>query len=284
MPRVKILKSGLMTSIQDNGRIGLSYYAIPNSGYMLTPKAELANFLVGNKKHEPILECTLIPPRLEFLDDTCLSITGDDFNFMIDDTKVDLNKTIYVKKGAVLKGSPQKNAHLAYIAFQGKINGQNHYGSQSTYDKAKLGGIDGMFLKQNDIITIVNKNLSQINREIKENKAVKREQLIHFNKGPEFKYLDNKSIDILFNSEFRIGSNSNRMGARLDGPRLNTTSNQLKQSVPVLPGFIQLPPSGQLIIVLKDGQTTGGYPRIGYINSDDMEKIIGIGKSIIFKE
>ena len=88
MPRVKIIKSGLMTSIQDKGRIGLSYYAIPNSGYMLPSKAELANFLVGNKKNDALLECTLIPPQLEFIDDNCLSITGDDFNFMVNDSKV----------------------------------------------------------------------------------------------------------------------------------------------------------------------------------------------------
>ena len=74
------------------------------------------------------------------------------------------------------------------------------------------------------------------------------------------------------------------MGARLEGPRLSTKTNQLKQSVPVLPGFIQLPPSGQPIVVLKDGQTTGGYPRIGYIKTNQLEKVVGIGKSLTFKE
>ena len=211
-----------MTSIQDKGRIGLSYYAIPNSGYMLPSKAELANFLVGNKKNDALLECTLIPPQLEFIDDNCLSITGDDFNFMVNDSKVSRNKTIYVKKGDTLKGSPQKNAHLAYIAFQGKLGGQKHYASQSTYANANLGGINGMFLKEGDIISIDNKNLSHVNRKIKENWTEVTKEIIQFHKGPEFKFLDNKSLSILFNSEYKISSSSNRMGARLEGSRLTT--------------------------------------------------------------
>jgi len=271
-----------MTSIQDEGRNGFAYYAIPKSGYIQPSKAQLANFLVGNPKENAVIECILIPPHLSFLDDMNIAITGDNFNFTIAGKKVKHNKTIYVQKGDVLKGSPQKNAHVAYISLQGKITAQEHYGSSSTYVNAKLGGMAGQTLLKNDVIHIVNKQINLINRKVKEDHNLSTTNKVKFYKGPEYHFLSDKTKEDLYTSVFTLSASSNRMGARLEGKRLNTTKGQLKYSVPVLPGFIQLPPSGQPIVVLNDGQTTGGYPRIGYIGTADIEKFIGIGKLIKF--
>jgi len=284
MPKVEILKSGLMTSIQDEGRKGLAYYAIPNSGYIKSNVAELANFLVGNKKDYPVLECTLIPPHLKFIDNNSISITGDNFSFKINGIDIPINETIYVNKGDILTGSSSKNAYVAYIAFQGKICGKYDYQSISTYTNAKLGGIKGSALKKGDILTIQNKTISNTKKQIRLNSSQNQVLNIDFFKGPEFEYLDAESRELIFKSKYKTSPNSNRMGIRLLGCRLNTNNKSLKYSVPVLPGFIQLPSSGLPIIVNKDGQTTGGYPRVGYVKIEDLEKINSIGCSMTFNQ
>lgn len=283
MPKIKIIKPGLLTSIQDQGRIGYAYYAIPKSGYIQSSKAQSANLLVGNDLNGAVIECILVPPTIEFLDDNCIAITGDDFNFSLNENKVKYNKTIHVKKGDILKGATRKNTTVAYIAFQGRMKAQLHYGSQSTYSNAFLGGLNGNLLKKEDLIEIINSTPQNLKRKIVESSHDPKSNEIIFYKGPEFDLLDKHSQISLFSTKYQISPSTNRMGARLIGQRISTTVKQLEYSVPVLPGFIQLPQSGQPIVILNDGQTTGGYPRIGYVQNSDIEKFVSIGRHINFK-
>ena len=284
MIRVKIIKPGLQTTIQDNGRHGFAFFAIPCSGCLSNAKAQLANFLVGNPLEYPLLEMNLIPCCLEFLTPATIAITGDNFNFKINDNVIPLNQSIDVSAGDKLVGKPVRNSNLGYIAIQGKINGQSHYNSMSTLSIAQLGGINGQALVTNDIITLTNDTPHVANRSISE---YEKNHNTSFNicKGPEYDLLDNTSKQKLQTHTFKISSSSNRMGARLEGNKLLLTQPRLTHSVPVLPGFIQLPPSGQPIVLLKDGQTTGGYARIAYLDNNNFESFceIGVGAEIRFR-
>lgn len=243
-----------MTSIQDFGRKGLGYYAIPNSGVMDTNSARIALLLLNLKEPHPLIECTSIAPQIRFKSKTKIAITGADFNWKINDESIHVNSVIDVSPGDVLKGGIAKNGLRGYIAINGALQIEQVYDSFSTYTNAKLGGFEGRLLKKGDVI---NWDLA----EVEDFDQI----LIPIRKGPEYDLLSNESKILLFKNTYRIGSDSNRMGVRLEGTILESAAYQLENSLPILPGFIQLPPSGLPIIVLQDGQLSGGYPRIAYV-------------------
>lgn len=254
MPKLEIIKSGLMTSIQDLGRKGLAYYAIPQSGVMDKNAAKVALLLLNKNEHSPLIECTFMAPHIQFHEATQIVITGADFNWQINDRPVSRNTILNISKKDILKGLNAKDGLRGYIAIKGELMIDKIYNSYATYTNAGIGGYQGRLLKKGDVI------------EWKENYNNDfTKVIIPIQKGPEFDFLTHQSKEQLTKNQYKISSDSNRMGARLLGNKLESASYQLKYSLPVLPGFIQLPPSGVPIVVLQDGQTTGGYPRIAYI-------------------
>ncbi|MBT8233903.1 MAG: biotin-dependent carboxyltransferase family protein [Saprospiraceae bacterium] len=270
MGKIKIDKPGMYSSIQDFGRIGYAYYAIPPSGVMDKGSAFLANKILGNPDNCPVLEMTIIPPQLTFLTDAVICLTGSNMNFKINNIICNNYQAIKVNKGDILNGNPSSGSHRSYLAVNGMFKTLKHYGSASTYSNAKLGGLSGTKLKQEDILEW-NDTLSK-NLTFEFTKEKHQIQAIQINKGPEFDWLPQESKVNLIESFFTIQTDSNRMGARLKGPNLEIQNKHINRSLPVLPGFIQLPPSGSPIVILQDGQTTGGYPRIAYIRQDELSK------------
>ena len=254
MPNLEVIKPGLMTSIQDMGRKGLAYYAIPNSGVMDKNAARIALLLLDKKEDSPLIECTSVAPHLKFNAPVQIAISGADFNWKVNDKAVALNTIIEIKTGDVLKGQFARTGLRGYIAINGELKIDSIYNSYSTYINAGIGGFQGRLLKKEDLI----------NWEPSES-AILHHKIVPIKAGPEFTYLNGPSQRLLTSASYKIGTDSNRMGLRLSGPKLESASYQLEYSLPVLPGFIQLPPSGLPIIVLQDGQTSGGYPRIAYV-------------------
>lgn len=270
MPSFEILHPGLMTSIQDLGRKGLAYYAIPKSGVMDRNAARIALLLLKKGEDSPLLECTSIAPQIRFNAATRIALTGADFNWQINNSPVSLNQEIVIKKGDLLTGKATKDKLRGYIAFAGELVLQKTYNSYSTYTNAKLGGHEGRLLKKGDIIEWQDLAFD--------------ERIVPIRQGPEYNFLTEKGKFDLTNKQFKIGADSNRMGVRLLGEKIESTSYQLNNSAPVLPGFIQLPPNGLPIVVLQDGQTTGGYPRIAYIPGEKIPAFnqIPIGEEFKF--
>jgi len=270
-----------MTTIQDSGRKGLAYYAIPQSGVMDSYAARLANALVGNPKEAALIECTLAGPTIEFHEVTTISLTGCDMNWQINGQAVERNKTIEVQRGSILKGGYGKEGLRAYIAIKGKINGQKHFDSYATYSYAKMGYNFGQAIKENHILewnTIGSPSLTL-------SLTSKRDESpIQIISGPEYDLLTEESKLNLTRESFSISSESNRMGARLIGPKLEATA-YLDDSVTMLPGLIQLTPAGLMIVCLQDGQTTGGYPRIAYIKPHELSRFnqLGLNQKVSFQ-
>lgn len=254
MGSFEIIKAGMMTSIQDLGRKGLAYFAIPTSGVMDKNAARIALLILHKNENSPLLECTSSAPEIKFYDETRIVITGADFNWKLNNQPINRNSILSIKKNDILKGIFSKDGLRGYIALDGDLEIEKVYDSFSTYPNAKLGGFEGRLLRKGDVLKWKNTNF-----------PFSKNKIIPIKKGPEFNLLSEKSIKLLTTNIYKIGIDSNRMGIRLEGEKLDDTNFQLENSVPVLPGFIQLPPSGLPIIVLQDGQTTGGYPRIAYI-------------------
>jgi antagonist of KipI len=232
--------------------------------------AKIALLLLNKNQNSPLVECTSIAPQIMFHGTTRIVLTGADFNWTINGQSAPLNQIIQIQKGDVLKGQSAKDKLRGYIAFSGELILDKTYQSYSTYTNAQMGGYRGRLFKKGDVI------------EWKD--QVPNSEVISIKKGPEFDLLTDQAKFELTNSVFLIGADSNRMGVRLQGKKLESSSYQLENSSPVLPGFVQLPPNGLPIVVLQDGQTTGGYPRIAYLQTAELAKFnqIPIGGELKF--
>ena len=264
---IKVLKEGLFSTIQDKGRFGYKNIGVPVSGSMDQASAKLANLLLGNDESSAVLEMTLLGPTLEFMNDTYISITGADMNPSLNKQKVLLNKPLLINKGDILCLSHSSNGMSSYLGVKGGLSSENKLGSKSFYrgitkrekliknDKIKFGEVIGSPMKMNKSI-----NDFKINRKSE----------INVFKGPEFGLLDSSSNDIIFNTDFTIGIN-NRMGYNLVEPIKNSIPSII--SSPVMPGTVQLTPSGRLIILCRDCQTTGGYPRVLQLDKNSTDSL-----------
>ncbi|MEM9849452.1 MAG: hypothetical protein AAF847_16315 [Bacteroidota bacterium] len=263
MPSLTIIKAGLMSSIQDSGRKGWMYYAIPRSGAMNTRAATQALKLLGKDWSDPVLECTGIAPHLCFHQSTTIALSGADFGWTLNGEKIPINRCIEVPTNSMLKGKGAKNGWRGYLAIQGKLKLPMAYGSFATYAPAQIGGYEGRYLRAGDTLEWEEeKNVAPIHCLTTPTIESSR---IPIRKGPEFSYLEASAQQLLTTTNYKISTDSNRMGIRLSGVPLQASTYQLKHSLPILAGFIQLPPSGLPIIILQDGQISGGYPRIAYV-------------------
>jgi biotin-dependent carboxylase-like uncharacterized protein len=251
------IKPGIFTTVQDLGRIGMRRYGIGYAGVADVASAVNANILCGNPPGAALLECTYQGPVIKFYGSTSISVTGRDVEIFINEKTVD-EKAHQVTEGDVLK-LRINNGCRAYIAFRGGIDGPSIQGSRATDTVSRCCGYT---IKEGAIIYTL------------ESKAIETHALLHppdYGKGileafpgPEYHLLDASDREVLVNHEWIVSSRSSRMSYMLEGTPLGI-GYQNMLSGPVLPGTIQIPPSGLPIILGNDSQTTGGYPRIGIL-------------------
>ena len=269
MNRIEVIQAGLLTTLQDGGRPNLAFYAIPAAGPLDRAAAQTANVLVGNALDASVLECNFTPPRLLFHQDAHLGLTGADMYWQIDDSPVARYRTLAISAGSVLSGKPATQASRGYIALAGEIETDRSFGSTACYPLAELGGNAGRPLRTGDWIAWHPRPVA-CSVELSLPAESTSPTIVDVFRGPEYETLLLESQQLLEDSPFHIMPDSNRMGARISGPKL-VARQGLLDSLPVLPGMIQLLPSGSCIVVLQDGQTTGGYPRIAYIKPTSLE-------------
>lgn len=271
MISIEIIKPGLLTSIQDEGRPGLAYYAITASGPLDAGAARLANLLVGNSDQEPVLECNFIAPQIHFDKAATISLTGADMQWTINDIPVNRNNTLTISADTILRGRPAINGVRAYIAIQGNWQLEKTLGSYSTYSYAQFGGINGKPLQKGDLISIL-PLLDNNFQEIAIQQDINYEAInhIHFYPGPEWMLLNNSAQQAFMQNKYTISPNSNRMGAKLSGTAIKIEDFGKIDSSGVFPGVVQLPADGLPIVLLQDCQTTGGYPRVAVIAEEEL--------------
>lgn len=282
---IEIIKPGVMTTIQDGGRLGYRKFGIPTSGFMDRYSAKLANWLVDNDLDAPLLEMIQTGSSIMFHCDCSIALTGADFNAKIDDKFATRNETIQVKKGSQLTFGKSNSGNIAYLAISAQLFTQEILGSQSTYSRMHWGGINGKRLAKGDFIHIQNPQQVAI-RKVPEHftRSLTQNNEIRYTKGPEYELIGN--VNKYLEIQFKISSQSDRMGFRLES-NLEPTKHAIKiKSSAVVMGTVQLPPDGQPIILMADGQTTGGYPRIATVAHFDLPFLAqrSIGETIKFKE
>ena len=274
----RVIKGGLLTTVQDLGRNGYQAQGFNVNGVMDRRAFRIANLLLDNPENEAVLECTLIGPTLEFTAPMIISITGGDFRPEINDEEVPMYTALYVAEGDVLKLGSARSGRSCYIAFSNYLKVPVVMGSRSTNLKCRIGGFKGRKLEDGDYIetritrriylpTFLSRTLPL--KEYEENKATIRVIL-----GPEAEIFSKKGIKSFLETEYTVGAEFDRMGMRLEGAYIESKRGSDIISDGIALGSIQVPSHGKPIILLADRQTTGGYGKIATVISVDLPKLV----------
>ncbi|WP_346882188.1 biotin-dependent carboxyltransferase family protein [uncultured Algibacter sp.] len=255
---VKVLNPGFYSSIQDMGRIGYQNYGVPCSGVMDTYSALLANMLIGNNQDAPVLEMTMTGASLQFYTDTYIVICGANMSPRLNESPVLNNTVIKVNVGDIISFGKLKAGFRCYLSVLKGFKSDSVLGSCSMYSGISKQAV----LLKHDELQIESSSVLFDNKhaaiKVKENHLTSR--IIEVFKGPEFDLLSKTQQGLLFSKVFSISKDNNRMAYQLNECMDNTLPSIITSGV--LPGTIQLTPSGRLIILMRDCQTTGGYPRV----------------------
>lgn len=267
----EITKPGLSTTIQDLGRPGKRHLGVPLSGAADFVSMALANAAVGNPPHAAGLECTLNGPTIRFSHAAKFAIGGADMPATLNGQPVSRYASVDANAGDELVLGAANAGARAYIAFAGGVGGDEFLGSRSTYVAAALGGCAGRALQRGD--QLIGAGLAAgATRDIAKalQPSFTHDFILRVVAGPEALALDAHELEIFFSAKWTLTRRADRMGAELDGPKLNTGPPATMASSPVFPGIVQLPPGGAPFLLLSDAQTVGGYPRIAQVIAADL--------------
>ncbi len=274
---VRILKGGMMTTVQDLGRTGYQSQGFSVAGVMDVRSFKIANLLLDNPENEAVLEFTLIGPTLEFTSATIVAITGGDFQPTVNGEPAPMYTALYMDKGDILKFSSARTGSRGYIAFSSYLDIPVVMGSRCTNMKSGIGGFKGRKLQAGDYIGFRIKRRYLpffLSRKLELDEFDQEEAEIRVVMGPQDDLFSRQGIDTFLNSEYTVTSDFDRMGCRLEGPFIATKGGSDIISDGIAFGSVQVPSHGKPIVLLSDRQTTGGYAKIATVASVDIPKVV----------
>ena len=259
MSIVRVIRAGLLTTVQDLGRPGFRQFGVPTGGAMDRFSHELANRLVGNLPTAATLEMTLSGDELDFLSPTLIAITGAEFSPItnnLEQLSVPQNKPVHVSAGTRIRFQTAQRGCRCYLAVAGGFSVPEIMGSRSTLLSSKLGGLRGRALKTGDELP-----LALPAGDVVTLRVLPGEHSSMMSAESQFRFRD---------ESFQITSQSDRMGYRLAAAPLilENTSDMLSEGTAM--GTVQLPPDGRPILLMADSAPTGGYRRIAHVISADL--------------
>ena len=283
-----IVKPGLLTTLQDAGRAGQAQFGVGRSGAFDAPSHRIANALAGNPCDACVLEITLIGPTLRFLRDAWIAATGAPLPLRIDNHDTPMWAPLRIRAGQVLTLGTMRTGCRAYLAVHGGIEVDPVLGSRSLDVNAGIGPLNGRALRAGDTLSIG--SIVSAHEMVRQAQPVKASsskwhvngrtwfdeyspRILRLLPGAHFERLDAHSRAVLFDTAFRVGRDSNRVGVRLEGATLALGAPTEAISEGCVPGTLQLPPSGQPIALGVEGPVSGGYPRIGQIAAVDLPRL-----------
>lgn len=275
MNTIRILNPGLLTTIQDKGRWGYQKFGMSVAGVMDDFATRIANMLVGNDEYEAVLETTLLGVEILFNCEEVIAITGSNMSPEINGNPVPMWTSLFVKQGDKLSSSGSISGLRGYVAFSKGLDVPEIMGSKSTFTRGNLGGFQGRKLNKNDEIKLGKKELSSSGSYLPDSykPVYMKDNTIRVVLGPQDDYFDKEAIEVFSNSVYTITSEADRMGYRLDGPKINHIEGADIVSDGVVFGSVQVPGHGSPIIMMADRQTTGGYTKIATVITPDLSKL-----------
>lgn len=286
----RILKPGLHTTIQDLGRPGQLRHGVPTTGAMDRFAFRIANQLVGNPDSAPCLEITLTGFKMEILENCVMAITGANLSPALNGTPTPGWKSLAAQPHSLLSFQERIVGCRSYLSVGGGFQGNLVFESRSTDLRNHWGGIDGRALIRGDILRTQHKPDAEclmICRKTRSDVFQTYEDpfRVRVILGPQREFFSRATVSQFLESVYRVTPDSDRMGYRLQGPRLQAKrAGMISDPTPL--GALQVLPSGQLILLMVDRPTVGGYPKIATVCTADLPKVaqLNIGDSVRFQE
>jgi antagonist of KipI len=288
MAWLRVIKAGMLTTVQDRGRWGFQSRGVPVAGPMDLCSHRLANALAGNDADAATLEVTLVGPELGFDDERLIAVAGAEFELTVDGRPAPTCAALVLAGGSQLRFGRRSRGARAYVAIAGGIALPKIFGSRATHLISGMGGLAGRALKAGDDLP-----LGHPSRPPRTSNAAPRPQVLTMPEGratvrvlpgPQQEYFATGALDALQSAPYTITTSSDRMAFRLEGPALTHTrgADIISDATPL--GVLQVPASGQPILLMADRQTAGGYPKIATTISADISLAgqLGPGDMISF--
>lgn len=299
MTDMHVHRPGMLSVLQDAGRFGHQLSGVSVNGPMDEWSHRVANALVGNDERAAVLECTLNGPHVSFSENTMVALCGARMQASVDGRPVPFDRAVMIRRGAMLQIGKRIAGARLYLAVRGGFVPEPVLGSRSTNLSAGFGGFHGRALKGGDKLPVGTIGASgksgasdsafsslPIERRLVQSGlplvAARRVELatprspddpLCFVRGPHWHAFVDDAHTALQAQAYRVSSQSDRMGVRLQGPALALTAPLELISEATAFGTIQVPPDGQPIVLMADRQSAGGYPKIGYVASADLPRL-----------
>ncbi|RCT54376.1 biotin-dependent carboxyltransferase family protein [Winogradskyella sp. KYW1333] len=255
---LKVVKSGFYTTIQDSGRFGYRAFGVPISGSMDSYSSHYANSILGNDRDCAVLEITMSGPELHFQEPTQIAIAGADLTPKLNGKLISNNQVIDIKFNDVLSFAGLRNGLRCYLAIKGGLQSEVYLGSRSMYNT--ISESDTINVGEEIYYEKSPSNSIKTYSNLKYDHDLLSTKILEVENGPEYNELPQELKNKLSKLQFKVSKFNNRMAYQLE-PLMSNTLETILTS-PVLPGTVQLTPNGNLIILMRDCQTTGGYPRV----------------------
>jgi antagonist of KipI len=286
---LKVLRAGILSSLQDLGRWGSQRTGVPVGGAMDEYSHRLANLLVGNEEGEATIEMTLVGPGFAVTQDTLFAVCGADFEARANGELLPKARPIWIQAGSTLDFGPCRKGCRAYLAVAGGFDVAPVLGSRSTYIRGGFGGWRGRALQRGDLLPLripprsiypsLRRKLTGSSARMSYPGWSATEQLeaegammqrVRFMRGRHWLHFRDEARARFMTAEYRVATNSDRQGYRLRGAVLDLAQPLEIISGAMTFGTIQVPPDGEPIVLMANHQTTGGYPRLGEVISADL--------------
>ncbi len=286
MSVIQVLDPGLFTTVQDLGREGFGPLGVSPSGAADAVSLRMGNSLVGNAQGEAGLEMTLLGGTFAFPDGAVLTLAGSDFGAALDGKPVGLWERFEARAGQVLRLGPTQSGARCYLCVLGGIAVELFLGSASTHVLSGLGGHEGRALRKGDALKIgpprwkmpiqwsANFRKREWALSPKVMHVLEPRKVIRVTDGPQSDWFSEAAKKVFYESAYRVGEDSNRMGIRLEGAAaipVPAGGEMISEGVAL--GAIQVPEGGQPIVLFVEQQTTGGYPKIANVISADFHRL-----------
>ena len=285
-----VIRPGMLTTVQDLGRWGFQSSGVPVAGPMDPCSHRVANALVRNDRHHAALEIAFIGPEIEFEDDRLVAVAGAEFAMSLDGVDVPPNAAFVARAGSRIRFGARVRGSRAYLAIAGGVAVTPVMGSRATHLASRLGGLDGRALTAGDRLPLgepkkgPGRFFAATPRKVYPPPFSGPHAHVRLLPGPQREYLSRDALDLLQSAPYSIGGESDRMGFRLEGPLLRHVrgADIISDATPL--GALQVPASGQPVLLMADRQTTGGYPKVATVITADIGVAgqLGPGDTISF--
>jgi biotin-dependent carboxylase-like uncharacterized protein len=264
---LKVIKSGFFTTVQDRGRFGYRHIGVPVSGAMDQAAALLANAMLENDENAAVLEITMSGPLLEFEEETWIALSGANLSPQLNGMDIDNHSVHKVNAGDTLAFGKHVDGLRGYLAVKNGFQTPLVLNSRSFYFPiTEVNHLAARMEVPYDEVAVFEPKITHIIK-----KDMDKFKTLNVSPGPEYDILSDAQKEFIFNNSFTIAKENNRMAYQLEESVGEHTHIMLTSAT--LPGTIQVTPGGKLIILMRDGQTTGGYPRILQLSEEGIDRL-----------